>query len=159
MPVTEIGDPRLQALFGANDPRDAGVKPTVQLPRQGLPIWALALIAGAIAVVLFTVLEARRTRQPEPTTRSGVTTPSSFEAPPPLYIPPVPAPAASPLTAPKSMPAPQASTAPVTAPMARPAPAPIVYAPPPIPQAAPPFSSPPPRVSSGSPPRPRRPPI
>jgi hypothetical protein len=37
MPVTEIGDPRLQALFGANNPRDAGVRPTVRLPRKGVP--------------------------------------------------------------------------------------------------------------------------
>ena len=31
MPVTEIGDPRLQALFGASDPRDAGARPTIRL--------------------------------------------------------------------------------------------------------------------------------
>ena len=35
MPVTEIGDPRLQALFGANDPRETGVRPTVRLAAAG----------------------------------------------------------------------------------------------------------------------------
>jgi len=151
MPVTEIGDPRLQALFGANDPRDAGVKPTMQLPRKGLPVWALALFVAAVAVVLFMVLEARRTGQPEPTTRVGVTAPASFEAPPPLYIPPVPV--ATPLAIPSSQsaPAPRVSTAPATAPTTRPAPAPVFYAPQPIPQPAPAFPSPPPRVASGSP--------
>ena len=45
MTVKEIGDPRLQALFGANDPRDGGVRPTVRLPRKGLPPVAIAIAA------------------------------------------------------------------------------------------------------------------
>ena len=52
MPVTEIGDPRLQALFGANDPRDAGVRPTIRLPRNGLSPIAIAVGAAVVSASL-----------------------------------------------------------------------------------------------------------
>ena len=71
MPVTEIGDPRLQALFGASDPRDAGVRPTVRLPRRGLPPAALAFIAIIFAILLFVVLNERRLSQAEPSVRTA----------------------------------------------------------------------------------------
>lgn len=95
MPVKEIGDPRLQALFGANDPRDGGVQPAVRLPRKGLPPIAIALIAVVMAILLFLVLNARRTQQAEPRVepQSADRAESVWTAPPPLYIPPAPDPA------------------------------------------------------------------
>lgn len=91
MPVKEIGDPRLQALFGANDPREAGVRPTVRLPRKGVPPIALAIIPVLMAVLLFLVLNNRRTQQAEPSVAgpTGEGAGSAWSAPPPLYIPPV----------------------------------------------------------------------
>jgi type IV secretion system protein VirB10 len=147
MPVQDIGDPRLQALFGASDPRDAGVKPVVRLPQKGLPPAVLAIAALAFALILFAVLKARRTSQPEATAQAGG--PVGWDAPPPLYIPPVEAPPAAPLVALQAAPAPQVTTA--TAPAPRPAPLPMVYAPQPAPQIAPSFAPPAPRVSAGTP--------
>jgi len=91
MPVKEIGDPRLQALFGANDPRDGGIRPAVRLPRKGLPPSAIAIVAAAMALLLFLVLNGRRTQQAEPKVgaRTGYDMGSEWTAPPPLYIPPV----------------------------------------------------------------------
>lgn len=90
MPVTEIGDPRLQALFGASDVRDTGVRPVVRLPRQGLPPVAIAIGALLLAVLLFTVLNSRRTTQAQPSVRSGMQSPSAWAEPPALYVPPMP---------------------------------------------------------------------
>ena len=85
MPVTEIGDPRLQALFGASDPRDAGARPTIRLPRKGLPAAALVAIALLLGLALFMVLNVRRTSQAEPSVKlrpdSGA---AAWEAPPSL---------------------------------------------------------------------------
>src|SRR5437879_2876836 len=92
MPITEIGDPRLQALFGAADPRDAGVRPTVRLPRKGLPAAMIAVVAVILAILLFMVLNERRTAQPAPAV-TGPVAPGVWEAPPPLYVPPVSEPA------------------------------------------------------------------
>ena len=151
MPVAEIGDPRLQALFGANDTRDSGVRPTVRLPRRGLPPIAIGIGAITFAVLLFLVLNARRTSQEQPSVRSAPTTNgvTAWAPPPALYIPPAPAPVLVPEPVqPKAAP-----------PIAQPAPAPrtseprAVYQPQPIPQMAQPLPppGPPPRVSSGSP--------
>src|SRR5947199_3765240 len=99
MPVKEIGDPRLQALFGANDPREAGVRPTVRLPRKGLPAIAIAGVALILAMLLFSVLNARRTREGEPAVAAGPANGQASgwtEAPPPLYVPPVSEPATLP---------------------------------------------------------------
>jgi type IV secretion system protein VirB10 len=99
MPVTEIGDPRLQQLFGAKDPRTAGVRPIVRLPRKGVPPLAFAASAAALAAILFTALEARRTSEAAPAVRAGAmdTAGDPWSAPPPLQIPPAGAPAAIPL--------------------------------------------------------------
>jgi type IV secretion system protein VirB10 len=149
MPVAEIGDPRLQALFGANDPRDAGVRPTVRLPRKGLPVTAIVGFALAFGLLLFLVLNQRRTTQSQPQlqVRPDSAT-SAWAAPPPLYVPPAPAP----------VPLPQIAEQPKTAaPVPQPAPVPrtqphVTYAPEPMRQMAPPLPpGPPPRVSSGSP--------
>ena len=153
MPVAEIGDPRLQALFGANDPRDTGVRPTIRLPRRGLPTGAIVIGALLLGLLLFAVLNSRRVSQEQPPVQAARLTPGAaagFEAaPPPLYIPPVQAPVAVPETI--SQPS-------APAPIAQQAPAPraveprVIYTPQPLPQLAPPASiGPPPRVSSGSP--------
>src|SRR5947209_10989154 len=90
MPVKEIGDPRLQSLFGANDPRE-GVRPTVRLPRKGLPSFAIAIAAVLMALMLFFVLNARRTGHAQPSVEPRLSESGgpAWAAPPPLYIPPV----------------------------------------------------------------------
>jgi len=151
MPVAEIGDPRLQALFGANDPRDTGVRPTIRLPRRGLPTGAIVIGALLLGLLLFAVLNSRRVSQEQPPVQAARLTPGAaagFEAaPPPLYIPPVQAPAAVPETISQpSAPAPPAQQVPrVVEPR-------VIYTPQPLPQLAPPAPiGPPPRVSSGAP--------
>jgi type IV secretion system protein VirB10 len=150
MPVTEIGDPRLQALFGANNPRDAGVRPTVRLPRKGVPPAALAVIALIFGVMLFVILNERRTRQSEPSVKVRPDSPASAWAPPPpLYLPPVPAPVIQPITQEERRPLPQPAIVPWPAPMSAPAPPQIAYMPPPAPPTSVP--APEPRVSGGAP--------
>ena len=96
MPVTEIGDPRLQALFGTNDPRD--VRPSVRLPRRGFPPAMLAAIGLIFAVLLFVVLNERRTRQEQPAAQAAPSPVGAmtWQAPPQLYIPPEAAPVTEP---------------------------------------------------------------
>lgn len=147
MPVAEIGDPRLQALFGANDPRDSGVRPTVRLPRRGLPPIAIGIGAIILGVLLFLLLNERRTRQEQPSVRSAPTTNgvTAWAPPPALYIPPAPAPVVVPETVqPKAAP-------PAVQPAPRALEPKVVYQPQPIPQIPLPPPGPPPRVSSGSP--------
>ncbi len=139
MAVTEFGDPRLQALFGGNDPRDTGVRPAVRLPNRGLP--PAVLVAGILvfAVALFLVLNARRTHVPEPVAESAVAT--QFAPPPPLYIPPAP---------PVIVPVPVGQQKPAVLPLAQVATAPAprivqpqpVYAPPPVQMLPPPVQAP-----------------
>jgi len=154
MPVTEIGDPRLQALFGSDGDR-SDVRPAVRLPSRGVP--SAVIIAGAIllGLMLFALLNARRTDQGEPSEASGAgSQPLQFVAPPPLQIPPAPAPLTSnpsaeqqnPLALP---PSPPAAMTRVVQPQS-------IYAPQPFPQPAPqlaPLPAPAPlsRTSAGSP--------
>ena len=152
MPVAEIGDPRLQALFGASDPREEGVRPVVRLPRRGLPPLVLAAIVIVLSAILFAVLNERRIRQQQPPVQApapGVGA-VAWQAPPPLYIPPEAAPLAEPTT-----PIEHQRQLPQAAPVAAPGPrAPAVqtvYVPQPMPQTASPMPAPQPRVSSGSP--------
>ena len=151
MAVTEIGDPRLQALFGASDPRAAGARPTIRLPRKGLPAAALVAIALLLGLALFMVLNVRRTSQAEPSVKlrpdSGA---AAWEAPPSLYVPPVPVPVAAPPPAEEQAEKPQVAAAPVATPTPRPAPQPV-YMPQPIPQAPPAPAAEPRRASSGAP--------
>lgn len=152
MPVTEIGDPRLQALFGASDPRESGVRPTIRLPRSGLPPLALAAIAIVVGLLLFVVLNQRRISQSEPGVRlppeSGA---STWAPPPPLYVPqeaePQPIPIVPEERSQSAISNPVASPAP--APAARPTLVQPVYVPQPVPQLAPP--APQARVSAGAP--------
>lgn len=153
MPVTEIGDPRLQALFGANDPRDAGVRPVVRLPRNGLSPLALGAVAIILGVLLFMVLNERRTSQSEPPVQLRPdSNASAWASPPPLYIPPeiAPAPPAQPAAAQEQHPA----VAPLLAAVSPPRPAAVqpVYVPEPMPAPmAPPAPAPQPRTSAGAP--------
>jgi len=154
MAVTEIGDPRLNALFGSEDPRDVGVRPVVSLPKRGVPPLAIAAVVLFIAIALFFALEARRADRAEPRVSGrALTAPATaWESPPPLYVPPVAAPV-TPIVVveTKSQRAP-ALVAPVVVP-ASPSPRPmpqVVYTPPPLPM-TPPAPNPisPPRNSSG----------
>jgi len=152
MPVAEIDDPRLQALFGASDPRNAGVRPRVRLPHRGLSSAALVVTFLVAGILLFLILNGRRTSQPEPAVRQRADSPASaWAAPPPLYVP-APEALASvaetpiqerPAAAPLAMPASGARTLQPQ----------IAYAPQPMSQLGPPPPppGPPPRVSSGSP--------
>lgn len=150
MPVTEIGDPRLQALFGASDPREAGVRPTIRLPRKGVPPLVLATIALGCAVILFLVLDKRRASQAEPPVVVRPDSPASAWAPAPvLYIPPAQAPALAPEVVVEQ---PGPTVLPTkTLPPPKTAQPQIVYAPQSVPQ-TPPASplAPPQRTSSGS---------
>jgi type IV secretion system protein VirB10 len=150
MAVTEIGDPRLQALFGAEDPREAGARPTVRLPRKGLPPLFLGLVAIVLGVLLFAVLNARRTSQAEPSVRTGLVTPGAtgWAAPPPLYVPSVREPLNVPVT--QQQAASRVLAVPVTAPAPRSSPQ-VIYAPQPLPQLVQPPQAPPARVSAGAP--------
>lgn len=151
MPVTEIGDPRLQALFGGSDPRDSGVRPVVRRPRKGLPVAVLAGIALILGLLLFMVLNERRVSESEPSVKAlPDSQASAWAAPPPLYVPPVPLPVTAPPPAEQDRPAP-AVAAPVS--ISAPAPAPrVIYAPQPLPQVAPPPIPPPQRQpSAGAP--------
>ena len=151
MPVTEIGDPRLQALFGANDPRDAGVRPTVRLPRNGMSPALFALGLLVFGIILFALLDARRTNQTEPSVRSRAadSAPTSFDVQP-LYIPPGPQILPQPQESDK--PAPAVTVLPAPAPIVKAAPPQLVYAPQPAPMLAPPPAPlPQPRTSTGAP--------
>lgn len=158
MPVKQTGDPRLQALFGASDPREAGVRPTVRLPRKGLPPLVVAGMALILAVLLFSVLNARRTREAQPSATAGPANgrSSGWAEAPPLYVPPVPQPLIAPPPGEQSKPAqvlavptPAPATrvvvapAPASAPVPQPIPMPLPV--PPQPQSATQ------RTSSGSP--------
>lgn len=151
MPVTEIGDPRLQALFGANDPRDAGVRPTVRLPRKGLSPISLAAVAFLFGLFLFMILNERRTTQIEPAVRAARdSAASSWTSPPPLYLPPEVAPVMQPVVT-DERPAPQRIMSPAPASIVRVAPVQPVYVPSPLPQMAPAPPAPQPRTSTGAP--------
>jgi type IV secretion system protein VirB10 len=155
MPITEIGDPRLQALFGVNDPRDAGVRPTVRLPGRGLPPAALAICALLIGVLLFVVLNERRTRQSEPSVeaRGPDNAASAWTGPPPLYVPPAPQPTYEPEPVPEQRPAPAPPASPAAVPVARNTAPSVPAIQPVLPVIAPPTAPPlpPQRVSAGSP--------
>jgi type IV secretion system protein VirB10 len=156
MPVKETGDPRLQALFGTTDPRDASVKPVVRLPGKGVPPLAVAIGALALAIILFMVLNSRRTGQAAPTVQPQISDKagSARAPPPPLYVPPAPQPVVVPVPIEAQHPVPPfAMPPPQAVPIRR-----TMVVPPTIVQPAPqvaPIAAPVPaatqRVSSGSP--------
>src|SRR5579884_2584561 len=157
MPVKEIGDPWLQALFGTTDPRDVSARPVVRLRGTGVPPIAIAFGALVLAVLLFLVLNGRRTQQQAPSTRAEASdnSGSAWAVPPPLYVPPAPGPVAVPQALEEQRPAPSALPMPQPAPEQRTlvASPPVVQS---VPQLAPapapaPTSIPPQHVSAGSP--------
>jgi len=145
--ATEIGDPRLQALFGASDPRETSVRPAVPLPRKGLPPAALAAITIVFGLLLFWMLNSRRTQPVEesPLAATSPQGPAVWDAPP-LHIPL--APVSDPRTLPVVLQPPALAPAPAPGPAVRvvEAPAPqsafIPAMPPPMPMPRPPMSRP-----------------
>lgn len=131
----------------APEPAERGVMPGVARPRAGLSGAAILIGAVLAGLLLFSILDARRRALSAPAVRParsdllGVS-----QAPPPLYIPPVPR---SVITPAVDVPPPATSAPP--APEVRPAPesSPVPVLPPPsyIPPPAPPA---PPRTSSGA---------
>lgn len=122
MALGEIGDPRLQELFGPEAAAAAGVKPVVRLSRSGPSGWVVAAFALAAAILLFGLLESRREAQPEPQVRPRGEAATFSPEPPPLYIPPAPPPQpqisgiAPPVPAPAPVPAADAAPRPIPAP-------------------------------------------
>jgi type IV secretion system protein VirB10 len=112
MPVRDIGDPRLQQLFGPEAATASGVEPVVQLPRGGPSGWIIAGFALAAAILLFSLLESKRGIQSEPEVRPRGDAAIFSPEPPPLYIPPAPPsqPLAEQVTEPPLAPAPVAET-------------------------------------------------
>ena len=135
MLVTEIGDPRLQALFGGIEAKEPTARPMVRL-RKGVSPALFGMIAVALTVLLFSVLNERRAELKQPRIRAVGTDANakSWPAPPPLFIPPTTVPTSnipSALTgiAPRMAPAPRpasnsgpARLRPIEAPLARPSP-------------------------------------
>jgi len=102
-------DPRVSAP-AREAPSETSVKPVVPLPRGGpSPLFFVIGIAVA-AVLLFSVLDARRRSLSAPSTRERAADRlASTGAPPPLYVPPAAAPAPlviAPVAGPVAAPAP-----------------------------------------------------
>ncbi|HYE28489.1 MAG TPA: TrbI/VirB10 family protein [Allosphingosinicella sp.] len=136
------GDPRPFARL----PGEAGVMPVVARPRSGPSGLAIGLGALVAAVLLFTVLDARRRAPSAPSVRVRAADRVPTAAPPPpLYVPPV---ASPPAVAPV---VPVPARAPPTPPPSPPPPPQIVYVPQPMPAPAPSPEPPmpPPRVATG----------
>lgn len=86
MRVSTSSDPRLEAMLGAGNFSDAGARPVVAVRRDRVPMWVIAVIASVAAILLFWVLESRRSANgQQKTVASGQAFP---EAPPPLIVPP-----------------------------------------------------------------------
>ncbi|MEO5774432.1 MAG: TrbI/VirB10 family protein [Sphingomicrobium sp.] len=88
MPVAELGDPRLEAMFAPSNLGPATARPTVAVSRRGAPGWVFAAAAAFAALMLFWALESRRTTRVVEAEPDAQTIP--LAAPPPLYIPPAP---------------------------------------------------------------------
>ena len=145
------GDPRVPPP----DRGEESVKPVVPLPRRGPSGLVFAIGAVIAAVLLFSVLDARRRALTAPSTRERAADQLAVAAPPPpLFVPRElpPAPVALvPVPAPAPAPQPQAPPAPqiVYVPQPAPAPAPVAEAPAPAPRVA---NSPALVFDSGAPP-------
>lgn len=130
-------DPRIS---NPPQPEPAGteetVRPVVALPRSGPPAIVFVGLMIAAAILLFVILDSRRRSQVEPAVRvRGVEAAGSAVAPPPpLYIPPVAAPAVVAVTpgpAPAPVPAVTVEQPPVRIPTPQYYPQPAPYIPPP----------------------------
>jgi type IV secretion system protein VirB10 len=138
-------DPRTVARE-AGEASEASVKPVVPLPRGGPSPLFFAIAVAVAAVVLFSVLDARRRTLSAPSTRERAADRIALASPPPpLFVPPAAPPA--PLT-----------IAPVAGPVQPPAPPPpapprIVYVTQqvPVPVPAQPEAAPPPQRGGNTP--------
>jgi type IV secretion system protein VirB10 len=130
------------------------VRPLVALPRSGPPAIVFVAAIVAAAILLFVILDSRRRSQAEPAVRvrAGDVAGSSVAPPPPLYIPPVAAPAAV-AVVPAPAPPVEVRPAPVQIPPPQYYPQPIPYSPPspqPFVQTyQPPAAAAPPRQAGG----------
>lgn len=131
-------------------PAERGILPRVAKPSGGLSTTAIVIGAVVAAIILFSVLDARRRSLAAPAVRPArADLAAASDTPPPLYIPPAQLPAmAMPVAlAPGGPPTPRAVTPrPVTGP---PAPS-MPEGPPPISHAPPPPQAAPPRTVSGA---------
>lgn len=128
-------------------PAERGALPEVARPRAGLSGAAIAIGAGAAALLLFSVLDSRRRALSAPAVRPArVDLIGVSQAPPPLFIPPIPRAA---MTPPLVQPSSPVAVIEVQPPRAAPAPPDISYAPPPPAYLPPPEPAPAPRTSSG----------
>jgi len=135
------GDPRAAAT--ASEPAgEASVRPIVGKPRSGPSGLVFAIGAVIAAVLLFSVLDARRRSLSAPSVRQrGADQVAMAGPPPPLYLPPEALPAP-----PAAIPTPVPEPAPATP---QPAPQPqIIYVPQPVPAAAVPEAAPPVRAAN-----------
>jgi len=135
MRQSEIGDPRIQELFGPEAAEAAGVKPVVRLPSSGPSGWLIAVFVIGGALLLFWMLESRRDAQPEPQVRVRGPQATFSPEPPPLYIPPAPPP--QPDLQPSQESPPEAAPASETQSRLMPTPSPKVVYEQPVPQRAP----------------------
>ncbi len=116
-------DPRVAATTDEpGDDAEANVRPTVRLPRAGLPGWAIGVGAVAAGILLFTILDARRREANAPDGGMKASELAAMPAPPPpLYVPPA---------APEPIPVMEVPAPPPPAPAPEPR---IVYVPQPVP--------------------------
>ena len=122
------GDPRVAASTDA-DRGESSVRPVVATARSGLPLWVFGIVAVIAAVLLFSILDARRRSLSSPSVRERAADQLALPAPPPpLYLPPEPPPAAVVVAeAPAPAPVPPPPTVPPQ----------IIYVPQPVPPPAP----------------------
>ena len=113
------------------------IRPVVATSRGGVPLWLIIAGLGLAAVLLFSVLDARRRAASAPPVRARYDdTVDAPQAPPPLFIPPpapvpTPTPTATPMRTPTSTPVPT----PKPPAFAPPQPPRVIYVPQPAPQA------------------------
>jgi type IV secretion system protein VirB10 len=130
------------------DPRpslDRDIRPVVARPSAGLPLWVLIAGMALAAILLFSVLDARRRAVSAPSTKVRLADTNGTAAPiTPLYIPPVPVivarmppPPVQIVPVVKPSPAPPPFPSPMMFAQTMPVPAPFISPPP---QAAPPHT-------------------
>jgi type IV secretion system protein VirB10 len=94
--LSEVDDrerARLETLFGLEDVAKFDVRPVVRRRQSGLPGWLFPLCAFSAAILLFCILESRRSKLAEPAVRMpAADMRQGFAELPPLSIPPEPAP-------------------------------------------------------------------
>ena len=142
----------------ATDPRVApdrpvaterGVMPIVARPRGELPVWAMAIVVGLAALLLFLVLNARRQALEVAATEPRTVDAARLPAPPPPLVIPLPAAEPTPVLLPISPPVPPRQVLPILPPSAPTLPEPrSTFVPLPVPPVPVPLP-PPPRASGG----------